>query len=335
MKPFEIFRTGTHTSASGKKLPVTAQMLSDIAANYSADLGEAPVVVGHPKTDDPAYGWIEKFTVKGDRLIAHPKQVEAQFSGMVQDGRFKTRSIALFPPNDPANPKPGSYYPKHVGFLGAAAPAVSGLKPVAFSAADDALEFTGSLPADDGESDKDITDPKSNPNPKPIKEEASTVTAEEIARRDAELKAREEKLRADEASFAARAADRIKLEDTAFVTALEATGKITPAMKAGMVEFMASLGGDDATFEFASPDGEAATVKKTPRAFFKSLLDGASAQINFSESSADPDAGDDGTSADGEALGFAAAAYIKERAASGVIVSAIDAVNYIQSKKGA
>ena len=42
----------------------------------------------------------------------------------------------------PANPKPRGLYPKHVGFLGAAAPAVPGLKPVHFAGApEQALTF--------------------------------------------------------------------------------------------------------------------------------------------------------------------------------------------------
>ena len=41
-------------------------------------------------------------------------------------------SISLFLPKSSANPKPGKLYLKHVGFLGAAAPAVPGLKPVKF-----------------------------------------------------------------------------------------------------------------------------------------------------------------------------------------------------------
>lgn len=39
----------------------------------------------------------------------------------------------LLPPYGPANPKPGAYYLRHVGFLGAQPPAVKGLAPVEFA----------------------------------------------------------------------------------------------------------------------------------------------------------------------------------------------------------
>ena len=154
MKPFEIFRTGDHRTSAGAAFAADAALLQDIADNYNASVSEAPIVVGHPKTDAPAYGWIESFSVDGDRLVAHPRQVEAQFAQMVEDGRFKKRSISLYPPTAASNPVPGTHYPRHVGFLGAAAPAISGLRDVEFAAGETveiAVEFaapTAHRPAD-------------------------------------------------------------------------------------------------------------------------------------------------------------------------------------------
>ena len=50
-------------------------------------------------------------------------------------------------PDHPANPTPGVNYLRHVGFLGAAAPAVPGLKPVHFAAHEGTVEFALDLDA--------------------------------------------------------------------------------------------------------------------------------------------------------------------------------------------
>jgi len=124
MKAFEIFKTGKHTSDKGITREYTTDDLDKIAANYNPDEHEAPIVIGHPKNNAPAYGWIEKLQRVGEKLIAIPKQVNQAFADMVKDGAFKKRSISIT--ND--------LKLNHVGFLGAAAPAVKGLKDVEFSA---------------------------------------------------------------------------------------------------------------------------------------------------------------------------------------------------------
>ena len=131
MKPFEIFRTGTHTSLNGQTKDFSETDLDTIASSYDPQQHEAPIVIGHPETNAPAYGWIEKIKRVGDRLIAFPKQVSSEFSELVKTGAFKKRSISITP----------DLQLNHVGFLGAAAPAVKGLKDVEFAENVDELEF--------------------------------------------------------------------------------------------------------------------------------------------------------------------------------------------------
>lgn len=131
MKPFEIFRTGTHTSLNGQTKDFSETDLDTIASSYDPQQHEAPIVIGHPETNAPAYGWIEKIKRVGDRLIAFPKQVSNEFSELVKTGAFKKRSISITP----------DLQLNHVGFLGAAAPAVKGLKDVEFAENVDELEF--------------------------------------------------------------------------------------------------------------------------------------------------------------------------------------------------
>lgn len=131
--PFEIFRPGKHTASSGQSLEFSEDDLKASAAAYNPALHEAPIVVGHPKQDAPAYGWVKALSFSEAVLLADPDRVDAAFAEMVGKGYFKKVSASFYLPDSPQNPVPGVYYLRHVGFLGAAAPAVKGLKPVSFS----------------------------------------------------------------------------------------------------------------------------------------------------------------------------------------------------------
>jgi hypothetical protein len=138
----EIFRAGRHTAMNGTTIDFTAADLAGMASSYDRRLFDAPIVVGHPKQDGPAYAWCEAVRVDGDKLLADVTDIDPAFAELVNAKRFKKVSAAFYAPDDANNPKPGNYYLRHVGMLGAAAPAVKGLKEVAF--ADDGstvLEF--------------------------------------------------------------------------------------------------------------------------------------------------------------------------------------------------
>lgn len=131
----EVFRPGSFTPMEGEAITFSAADLKAMADAYDLETAPAPIVVGHPGTDMPAYGWVKGFDYddQSERLFADLHEIEPKFAGLVKQGRFKKVSMCFFAPNQSANPNPGAWYPKHVGFLGAAAPAVSGLKNVEFS----------------------------------------------------------------------------------------------------------------------------------------------------------------------------------------------------------
>ena len=131
--PIEVFRTGSFVDMSGTRQDVGEGTLREIADGYDRDLAPAPVVIGHPETHTPAFGWVESLYVEGGILKATLGDTAAEFADMVKAGRYKRVSISMFLPKSPANPKPERFYLKHVGFLGAMAPAVPGLKPVKFA----------------------------------------------------------------------------------------------------------------------------------------------------------------------------------------------------------
>jgi K+-transporting ATPase c subunit len=143
MKPFELFKAGRHTASGGASLSFSAEDLQAAVAAYDPAVHEAPIVVGHPKDNAPAYGWIKSLSFADGSITAEPAQVDADFAEMVKAGRFKKRSASFYTADAPNNPKPGSYYLRHVGFLGAQPPAVKGLKEVAFSDAEEGVvEFS-------------------------------------------------------------------------------------------------------------------------------------------------------------------------------------------------
>lgn len=131
----EVFRPGTFTPMDGAPISYSAADLRAVADAYDPDTAPAPIVVGHPDLDAPAFGWVEGFDFEPDsgRLFARLHQIEPAFAEQVRAGRYRKVSMAFFRPDQDHNPVPGVWYPKHVGFLGAAAPAVPGLTNVSFA----------------------------------------------------------------------------------------------------------------------------------------------------------------------------------------------------------
>ncbi len=142
MKQFQIFKPGKHTASSGATLDFSEDQLRAAVTAYDPALHEAPIVVGHPRDNGPAYGWIKSLSFNEGAIEAEPIQLDADFAEMVSAGRFKKRSASWYLPDSPNNPKPGTLYLRHVGFLGAQPPAVKGLKEVSFSEEEGVVEFS-------------------------------------------------------------------------------------------------------------------------------------------------------------------------------------------------
>ncbi len=132
-KPLQIFKPGRHTAMSGQALSFTESDLAATCAAYDPALHEAPLVVGHPAHDLPAYGWVKSLAFSEGGIDATPAQVNNDFADMVAAGAFKKISAAFYSPSSPSNPVPGVFYLRHVGFLGAQPPAVKGLRSPAFA----------------------------------------------------------------------------------------------------------------------------------------------------------------------------------------------------------
>jgi hypothetical protein len=128
-KQLTIFKLGKH-------LPnyTDADLAATVAA-YDPAVHEAPIVVGHPRTDSPAFGWIDSVAAVGEALMGTTKQVSTEFSEWVRQGYWKKRSASFYPPghaDHPLGTDSQVYYLKHVGYLGANPPKVKGMPDFEF-----------------------------------------------------------------------------------------------------------------------------------------------------------------------------------------------------------
>lgn len=141
MPRIEIFRVGTHTSKDGKTREWSEADLKQIADKYNGQKEhEAPVVIGHPKENAPAYGWVESLEAVGNTLYANLKDLAAEFVEAVKQRRYPKRSMSLY----------SDGLLKHVGFLGAVPPAVKGLAETQFKDGAESTDYETSFAEPEG-----------------------------------------------------------------------------------------------------------------------------------------------------------------------------------------
>lgn len=132
-KPFKIFRAGTHTDSAGNVTTFTREQLAASVQAYNDGDWRAPMVVGHPKGEAPAYGWIGKLEINdAGEVIADTEKLNPEFAQLMEDGAYRNRSASWYAPDHPSNPSPGVWQLRHLGMLGAQPPALKGLGDVEF-----------------------------------------------------------------------------------------------------------------------------------------------------------------------------------------------------------
>lgn len=313
MNRVHIFKPGKYIATNGKTYDFTEADLKASAAAYNPELHEAPIVLGHPKHDDPAYGWINKLSFADGQLWGNPDQVDPGFAELHRAGRYKKRSASFYAPDDPRNPVPGVFYLRHLGMLGAQPPAVKGLKAANFAEGDQPvtvefgdwtdrtiarvlrkmknffIEQFGQDKADQAIEEWELEEITAEAmRPEPIKEETvkpefgeaprkeSHMTPEEIAAKEAELKTREAKLNQQEAT-ARRATD------AAFAEQLVKDGKLLPQHKEFVVDFLEAIEGSEVEVAFSEDKPVA------PRKAFMAFLEDLGSHPLFKEMSKTPE----------------------------------------------
>mgnify|MGYP003111725770 CR=1 FL=1 len=274
----EVFRPGTFRAMNGQEYAFSEADVAGMVANYDSKAAPAPVVVGHPKHDDPAFGWADSFEVnEAGTLVADLTDLSPEFVSAVEEGRYRKVSMKFFAPDASNNPKPGTYYPRHIGFLGGAAPAVSGLATVQFAEAEDdeLIEIAFVEPAMEDvatlfrrmreffiekfsleDADKAVPeylirwvdDAADAPS-----ETAPAFTAPKTE--EPAMAADETKLNEREANISKRERAQRNTENVSFAEELIAGGKMLPVQKDSVVALLNELGVDEASEIAFSDDG--------------------------------------------------------------------------------
>lgn len=274
MKKIAIFKTGKHTATNGKSLNVTADFIRQVVTSYDPKQHEAPAVIGHPKDNSPAYGWVEslEFDEAKGILYAKFKQLEQQFIKLIKAGRFKKRSASFYSPNHPLNPTKGKPYLRHVGFLGAMPPAVKGLADFDFSEDKNCLTYEFSLPND--QLTNQLMENKTMP-----KQDYQVTQALDFAEREAKLLEREQAIEAREQRLAKQAEQELYN----FTDSLIKQGKIVPAERETVLSFLTDVDNADHVFSFSD---NGVPSERSGIEAFKAILERLSPVIDFSERSA-------------------------------------------------
>ena len=93
-----IFKPGTHIPMTGSAITFSDDDVSAMAQAYDPDLFDAPVVIGHPKHDDPAWGWAQKLAFRDGSLWASLRDLHDDFVGLVRNKQFKKISASFYHP---------------------------------------------------------------------------------------------------------------------------------------------------------------------------------------------------------------------------------------------
>lgn len=290
----EIFRGGKQIDSKGREHDGNA-LIDRAVDNFDAKTHEPPLVVGHPQNNAPAFGWVQGLKKSGDRLLAKFKDVVPEFEVAARQGLYKKRSASFYPDGRL----------RHVGFLGAAPPAVKGLADLKFEDDAESICFESNIETkptkkeDKAMTFKDFMEifkfwktVEENPElempsftPKPAKpageKEASFTEADiESAKKEAAEaeRAKVEAEFAEKERTAAREARHQEISDWCEARIKE--GKLTPALvKFGIPEILSFLAASDEVIEFGEEKEKAAPYDR-----FKALFDTELPRlVNFKE----------------------------------------------------
>ena len=225
---------------------------------------------GHPKDSDPAFGWVHTLKREGGKFFARFARVPAQVKQLVEDGRYRYVSMSLTPDKKRL---------LHVGLLGAAAPAIDGLGPVAFGADEITINFSeqatngGNMNLE--ELQKQIG---------ALQQQLATLQAafdKLKAEKDESDKGKTEAEKQAAATVAEFAAFKGKITSDARLErarALVKAGKLEPAKLEETVSFAAALSGLQQPVNFSAPDGKTEQISAEER-YFRELESKAPAQL--------------------------------------------------------
>ncbi len=365
----QIFATGKHTDSKGKTKEWTTSDLDQMVSNHSAqDL--APMVIGHPKHDAPAWGWIGALKREGDALFAKFDNVHDKFVEWGEAGHIHNRSVKIVP-------TPKGFRVGHIGFLGAMPPAVEGMQALEFAAdegetyefgwqegyrlsliarfmrrfRDWALVKHGQEDADAlvpnydiEELERMVAEEKAEPEKRPStftqpqnpETAVSTFTQQQIdeavanARKEEQEKHNATQLKLRAAEFAGHLAN-----NRAFVTSISVDAKgqvrLTPAQAQGWAECLTFAQlQEGSASEFTFTAEDKSQQKLNVYEFLKGKLSDMPVQLQLNKEQVQR--GDKVDVADAAALEKAASEFMASEAAAGREISIAQAVSHIKAQ---
>lgn len=128
IKKVPIFSVGKRPDSEGNVREWTHADLDGMVANFKKDIGAnycPPVVLGHPKMDDPRYGNFLGVQKEKGVLFADIGVIP-ELDGMMKKGQYPDRSVRVTKQPD------GTFRLMHLGLLGVVPPAVKDLPPYHF-----------------------------------------------------------------------------------------------------------------------------------------------------------------------------------------------------------
>lgn len=278
----EVFKTGEHISANGIAKNWTEEDLQSIVNAYNEQQDHnAPVVIGHPTTNSPAYGWVKALEYKDGVIYAELDKVDTQFAELVNEGKYQKVSIALYE----------NGLLRHVGFLGAVPPAIKGLKPFKFNSEQKYIEINYQ---ENNKKDNDMTTQEQssllNWVSKTFNEEVASQIASYIdknfTKEEIEKKPEPEKPTFSESPEFLNMMEKItalerkkkELEFNEYFNKEVNEGYLVPSQRA-TIEKLFELN-DDISYEFN--EGETKTIKHS-QDLIKDLIRSFPKQIEFNE----------------------------------------------------
>ena len=257
----EIFKIGRHTDSAGRTRTWTKADLDLMVEKYSPQHMEAPLVFGHPKTNEPAYGWVEKLKREGERLYAKYKDVADGVKELIQTRRYAKKSISIN--------HDGTL--RHVGLLGAVPPAVPGLRDIQLQKTSDAMIYEFSNESEFAELKQKLEHEQQKKGKYMDELEKLKQELEQEKQKNSDLSAKakeaEHALKQKGAEFSTfMKQEKEKSLNTWFDNLVE-KGKAIPAWKDDVLSF-AKLLDTHEVYEFAEG------VKESPLKRFKDFMEG-------------------------------------------------------------
>ena len=105
----QLLRAGRHIASDGRGRDYPAAELADMCAVYDPALYQAPIVVGHPTDDAPAYGWLAalRYDPVAQAVEGVPAEIDPDFAAAHRAGRLPIPSAQRRPASVVARkPKP-------------------------------------------------------------------------------------------------------------------------------------------------------------------------------------------------------------------------------------